>query len=73
MVGKARETSKTPSGRIATTQGPPASGRQARPASAPAVPSFGNVAVASRTSAAKRTSREHDCRGAAFVDRLRQA
>ena len=36
IVGKARETSTSPSARTATTEGPPSSGRQTRPARAPA-------------------------------------
>ena len=42
-VGKAALTSKTPLSRTATTEGPPSSGRQTRPAKAPAKPSVGKV------------------------------
>ncbi len=44
MVGARREMSHTPSPRTATTDGPSTSGRHTRPASAPAVPSFGRLA-----------------------------
>ncbi len=39
MVGNVAEMSNTPASRIATTDGPPASGRHTRPTSVPVVPS----------------------------------
>ncbi len=57
MVGNRAVMSKTPSGLMATTAGPPErsrppdAGRQTRPASAPSVPSRGRVVVASRVRA----------------------
>ena len=47
MVAKAREMSNTPSGRIATTEGPASSGRQTRPTSVPEVESVGRVEATS--------------------------
>jgi hypothetical protein len=45
-VGNAAVTSYRPSARTATTDGPPTSGRNTRPTSAPVVPSTGRVATA---------------------------
>ena len=47
MVAKAREMSNTPSWRIATTEGPPSSGRHTRPTRVPAVESVGRVDLGS--------------------------
>ncbi len=51
MVGATREMSYRPSGRTATTAGPPASGSHTRPASAPLAPFFGSVACGVMASA----------------------
>ena len=52
MVGKSPLMSKTPSALTAATDGPPTSGRQTRPASAPAKPSAGSVVASDKASEA---------------------